>query len=107
MSDAPPEWDEARARSLIGKRVLIGITYPADGGRQEQMFGEIVHAEQGAAIVVALGGVHKGRTYNLPADLSALHPAAPGEYRLRSTGDTVTDPDFISTWTIRPPEQTD
>ena len=39
-------------------------------------------------------------TYTLPPDLRNYEPAAPGEYRLRSTGEVVADPDFISNWTI-------
>jgi len=40
----------------------------------------------------------------LPPDLRAFQDAPPGEYRLRSTGEVVVDPDFISSWTInRPP----
>jgi hypothetical protein len=35
----------------------------------------------------------------LPPDLSAIRHAAPGEYRLKESGEIVKDPDFITTWT--------
>ena len=44
-----------------------------------------------------------GETFSLPPDLESLQPAKPGVYRLRSTGEAVENPDFVSTWTVRAP----
>jgi len=41
-----------------------------------------------------------GELFGLPPDLSSTKPAPPGEYRLNSTGEIVTDPDFLTTWTF-------
>jgi hypothetical protein len=41
-----------------------------------------------------------GSFYWLPPDGRAFEEAPPGEYRLRSTGEVVIDPDYLATWTI-------
>ncbi|MBN7463153.1 hypothetical protein I3U64_23750, partial [Mycobacteroides abscessus subsp. abscessus] len=39
-------------------------------------------------------------TFTLPPAPESFSPAAPGEYRLRSTGEVITDPDYLATWTV-------
>lgn len=100
----PPAWDDAKAAKLVGATVLIGITrLDAAGAEQEQMFGVIRSANGRDGFEVALKGTRAGETYWLPPDLRNIDPAAPGEYRLRSTGEVVTNPDYTTTWTIHPP----
>ena len=95
-----PAWDEERAKTLAGALVLIGLTRSGpDGEHLEQMFGTVVSARP-QGIEVALGGTRAGKVFRLPPDLTAFHPASPGEYRLRSTGEVVTDPAFTTTWVI-------
>jgi hypothetical protein len=36
----------------------------------------------------------------LPADAAAYRPAERGSYTLSETGETVVDPDYLSTWRI-------
>ena len=36
----------------------------------------------------------------LPADYGAYDEAAPGRYVLAATGETVVDPDFVTTWDV-------
>lgn|GEM_PF-3714403 len=36
----------------------------------------------------------------LPADAAAYSRAASGRYTLRSTGEVVVDPDYLTTWTV-------
>ena len=104
--DERPSWDDEQAEELIGATVLIGITRLGDDGyEQEQMFGVIRSANPRNGFEVALAGSREGQTYWLPPDLRSFSLAAPGEYRLRSTGETVTNPDFTSTWTVGPPVQ--
>lgn len=101
--DQRPAWNEEQAAKLIGAKVLIGITrMRSEGSEQEQMFGVIKSANARDGFEVALDGSRKGQTYWLPPDLRNFSPAEPGEYRLRSTGETVTNPDYTSTWTIQP-----
>ncbi len=102
-----PAWDEEMSTDLVGSSVLVGITYlHADGSleSQVQMFGTIASAHPRDGIMISLQGDRAGETYWLPPDLRGFEPAPPGSYRLRSTGETVEDPDYTSTWTItRPP----
>ena len=101
-----PPFDDRRAAALIGKYVLIGLTYhDADGQllEQRQMHGTIVAADAQHGIDVELKGVGYGETYRLPPDLRPLQPAPPGEYRLRSTGEVVTDPDLTCSWSVTKP----
>jgi len=96
-----PAWDDEVATSLPGKLILVGITYKdAEGAVVEsvQFFGRVVKAERARGITLALEGGRSGETYVLPPDMRSLERARPGEYRLRSTGEIVIDPDFLITW---------
>jgi len=104
MSDNPPDWDELLAERLHGARVLVGLTYrKPDGDDLLQFFGTVSEVHPREGIMLELEGSRAGETYRLPPDLRAFHPAPPGSYRLRQTGEMVIDPDFTSTWEITPP----
>jgi hypothetical protein len=97
------EFDLERARSLVGKHVIIGLTYYDHNDtflEQVQLHGDIVRFDQAEA-VVRLSST--GELFILPPDPSAFVEAAPGEYRLRSTGEVIVDPDLTSSWTIQKP----
>lgn len=94
------EWNEQRAKTMLGKRVLIGVTKVLPEGRDtRQMFGTIA-AVSACGVEVELEGADAGQTYRLPADLTAFQPASPGDYLLRATGEILADPDFVGVWTI-------
>ncbi len=96
-----PAWDQKGAEALRGCSVLIGITRAsAESLEQEQMFGVITSANARDGFEVALQGSRNGEVYWLPPDVRNFFPAQPGEYRLRSTGEVVVNPDFTTTWTI-------
>ena len=102
--DHPPALDETLAKQVLGKRVLIGITYVNSSGEiieQRQMHGviETVTSEDGVPIRLSDGAL-----FRLPPDLRGLERAAPGIYRLRSTGEEVENPDYLWTWTVTSPE---
>ena len=104
-ADHPPPLDHDLARALVGKRVLVGLTYlHADEtlDEQRQVHGVVTRAdESGVAIELPDGG-----EFTLPPDLRPYRPAPPGEYRLRSTGEVVVDPDYTAAWTVtRPPPE--
>jgi hypothetical protein len=105
--DSRPPWDSALALSLVAKRVLIGLTYCDHDDRlieQKQLHGTIIKADADKGFAVRLEGQREGELYWIPPDLRAFQDAPPGEYRLRSTGEIVVDPDLISNWVInRPP----
>jgi len=97
-----------KAKEIINKRVLIGITYLDQSGEMidsEQMYGKVlsVHAD---SVKVELEGLHKGEIFSMPRDLRALHKAEPGVYTLNSTGEEVENPGYTIAWNItKPPEK--
>jgi len=103
MNHTPP-WDTGRAASLDGALVLVGITLESpEGARLSQFYGTVVEVDAVKGVTLRLEGTRSDETYRLPPDLDAFTPAPPGEYRLRATGEVVTDPDFTTQWTITPP----
>ena len=102
VGSANPNFDPALARNLIGKLVLVGITHQTKAGevlRQEQVFGTVVEADPQRGIAVLLQGNRAGETKSFPPCTTVFHLAAPGEYRLRTTGEVVVNPDFCAEWT--------
>lgn len=100
-----PQLDESKAKDYVGKTVLIGVTYLDHEERQTgqpQWHGIITEVCNAKGIVIALQ--NDPNYCALPPDVSALRPAKPGEYRLRATGEFVTGPDFLTTWTRRAPD---
>jgi hypothetical protein len=99
-----PDWSELR-----GRTVLLGLTFAdAEGNLIEriQRHGVIESADPERGVVtrlVAPGLPWDGELYRLPPDLPNFSEAAPGTYRLRSTGETIVDPDFTASWEIRSP----
>jgi len=103
MADRP-EWDDGRARSMVGSLVVIGLTRAnPDGDTFEQMLGTLKSADHDKGFEIELDGSRKGGVYWLPPHLDAFQQAAPGEYRLRSTGEIVVNPDYLATWIVEPP----
>ena len=85
---------------LLGKVILVGITYYTCDHQlieQKQYHGIVVRADEQAVVIRR----ESGEELSLPPDLRSTKPAPPGEYRLRSTGEIVVDPDFLSTWNVR------
>jgi len=98
-------WDEAFARALIGKTLLVGLTWlDPEGDRLEQMHGEVVSVDARRGIELRLAGERAGDVFWLPPDLRSITAAAPGSYRLRATGEIVENPGFTATWNIHPPK---
>lgn len=87
---------------LIGKTIIIGITRVDANDElieQIQMHG-VISEITAKNISIRLS---TGKDYNLPPDCSSIKKAPPGEYRFRSTGETVVNPDYMTTWTIHAP----
>jgi hypothetical protein len=96
-SDGRPPFDEERARSFIGKSVLIGMSYEDSESRplgQHQLHGRVVNANLKNGVCVRLEGLHAGKYTWLPPDLHPWKELPRGEYRLRSTSEVLTDPDL-------------
>jgi hypothetical protein len=105
--DERPSWDDELAARIIGKTLLIGITYCHPDGsvrEQKQLHGIAVEADPNRGVSIACQGENIGRRYTVPPDFRSLQPAEPGEYRLKSTGEIIKDPDYTSSWTITRPK---
>ncbi len=84
---------------LVGKLLLVGITYYTDSDElieQKQFFGTVTEANESFILIKQPDGT----VFSLPSDLSSTKRARPGEYKLRSTGEIVTNPDFFATWNL-------
>ena len=95
------DFDEKLAASFVGKHLLIGVTYldhAEEPIEQKQRHGRIVRINPREGVVV---GLSDGGELKLPPDLRSFQVARPGEYRLRSTGEVVIDPDLTCTWVIK------
>lgn len=100
-----PYFDDEEARAIIGKRLLVGVTHRNHADEImsiEQFHGEIIRASRKEGIIIRLDDSGKERW--VPPDLSRLESAEPGNYRLKGSGEVVVNPDFLSTWTVYPPD---
>jgi hypothetical protein len=100
-----PDFTDEDAASILGKYVLIGVTYEDSSGNmleQAQMHGVIERADS-FGIVVELRGKHAGTSWRMPPDMRAISAAPAGSYRLRETGEIVENPDLLAEWTITKP----
>ncbi|MGR4871313.1 hypothetical protein ACIPRI_20920 [Variovorax sp. LARHSF232] len=100
-----PPWDASLAKTLPGQLVLVGLAYfetdAEEPFEQQQLFGRVVAADERKGILLSLEGRRTGEEFNLPPDTRSFRQAGPGEYRLRTTGETVVNPDFTVTFSIR------
>jgi hypothetical protein len=88
---------------FLGKSLLVGITRCDMSGNpvsQEQFHGTIKRISRQEGLVLLLAGTDTERS--LPPEVSLLETANPGEYRLRTTGEVVMNPDFTATWSVYP-----
>lgn len=84
---------------LIGKLLLVGITYYTDNNElieQKQFYGTVTEANESFILIKQPDGTE----FTLPSDLNSTKRARPGEYKLRSTGEIVTNPDYFATWSL-------
>lgn len=98
--DGQPWFNEDRGRSMIGKTILVGLTSISPNGSASEVRQLVGSAEQIDQMGIRLR-LEGGDYYDLPPDLRPVDEAMPGEYRLRSTGQVVVDPDFTATWNVR------
>lgn len=88
----------------IGKYILIGLTYLNHSKEVDYM------VEVHGVITEITNNIIYIKTkeetpFTIPFDLRAIRLANPGTYKLRSTGEEIKNPDYLSTWTITPPEK--
>ncbi len=102
--DGRPPFDKDLASKIIGKYVIVGYTYLYSNGkldRQEQKHGIVIKANEKDGVGIKL--YNPDEVIWLPPDLRFWKPALPGSYKLRSTGEVVIDPDYLTNWVVNPP----
>ena len=96
---------EITFEDLIGKVILVGVTYTDAHDNihcRKQWWGTVEKASMREGISVSLR--NSSDACVLPPDLRAIRRASPGEYRLKESGEIVTDPDFLATWICVEPD---
>ena len=95
---------ELNFENIIGKVMLVGFTYVKPNGEvagRRQFWGRVEEVDaRGIYLRHPSGARHA-----VPPDLRSTSAAAPGTYRLHSTGEEIENPDLLSTWTVRAPEE--
>ena len=90
-------------RKYIGKTVLVGISVFSSIGELEeryQYFGEIISIDNVISIKTKEGSI-----WTLPPDTKSLRKASKGIYTLKSNGEQIENPDFLSTWNVTKPNE--
>ena len=96
---------ELKLSDLVGKVMLVGVTYYTHDKQfieQKQYHGTVLRADEDGIIIQKSDGEETW----LPPDLRSTHPARPGEYRERSTGEIIENPDYLTFWKVfkKPPK---
>lgn len=90
----------------IGKHLLVGLTYlNTDESVQDriQIHGKIVDSSESTIVFIR---EDNGEEFSIPFDEDNLEKSDPDSvYHLKSTGETVENVDFVSSWTIHPPKK--
>jgi hypothetical protein len=97
--------DDRFAAELLGTDVLAGVTMVDHAGRvteRQQCHARVVDASDEGGVTLVDGD---GTEHWLPFDPAAYEPAEPGEYELRSTGQVVVDPTWLTKWIVKPPQR--
>jgi hypothetical protein len=102
--DDPSHFSREQAWEIYGKHFLVGETYlDALGGvlERRQFHGKVIRVNPREGIVLQLPN---GEERTLPPDFRGIKAADPGEYRLRSSGEVIVDPDYTCSYTITRPQ---
>ena len=98
------DWDNA-AQQLVGTVTVIEVQhYDAKGAflRHDHIYGLVSSADRKNGIrLIANGKTFNGKLVVLPAQLDSFTRPKPGSYKLKSTGETVTDPHWFTTWMVK------
>lgn len=87
-------------KAFADKRIIVGITFlDKDGAliEQFQTHGRVIAANGAEGIVLVRPN---GSRFVIPPSPQWLKAARPGEYRLRATGEVVTNPDYLLSTTL-------
>jgi hypothetical protein len=88
---------------MVGKRLLVRITYVGSGDSSDEKVQFVGVVTDVDPVVMIDHGM--AEPFSLPAERDAYDEAPPGHYTLHDTGEVVEDPDFMTTWTVNPPDK--
>lgn len=100
------DYDAEFAADLIGKTLLVGLTYIREDGtliNRRQVFGTVVSCDEKAGIILRLND--GGELFTIAPITEAIEPASPGVYQLSDDDTQVTDPDFTALLTVTKPSR--
>jgi hypothetical protein len=103
---ADRDYDAEFAADLIGKTLLVGLTYLRNDGsliQRRQLFGTVISCDEREGIVLKLSG--SDELFTIASITDAIEPAVPGVYQLSDEDIEVIDPDFTALLTVRKPVQ--
>jgi hypothetical protein len=93
--------EQIEPSEIDGRVILVGLTrYQSDGGYTQEQFVGVADVEDRETYALVRVSCDDGVVRDYPFDARSLKRAPAGEYRLRSTGQVVKDPDFLMTWTV-------
>jgi hypothetical protein len=90
-----------RLQHLVGARLLVGVNVRAPDGSvldREQFCGRVLEVADGVVVVERPHAPDDPAV--LPADPENYNVAPAGRYVLATTGETVVDPDYLTTWDV-------
>lgn len=97
-------WDEDFARNLLGRTLLVGITYLEQDGsiaERQQIFGTVQSCNAKTGIVITLK--ESGETFTVAPILEAIEPAKPGVYQMKDSDNVIINPDFTAMFSVTRP----
>lgn len=86
-------------KDMVNKSVIVGLTYVNKDNsinHRVQFSGTITSCNNNGIVILK----SDGEVFNLPPDPSAFNKAPAGEYTMKTTGEVVVNPYFMTTWTI-------
>ena len=105
MLDDQPPFGQDGFDCYQGKYILVGVTYMDRSGEvraQQQLHGIIESVSLTEGFHIALRGLRAGEVWTMPPAFEVIEQARPGTYTLRSTGETIENPDLLATWEVYP-----
>lgn len=83
----------------LDKIILVGIIFTDKDNNlieQYQTHGTIKSIQNHTITILR----NDNSLFHIPFDTDAIYKAEPGEYKEKSTGIVVVNPDYITTWTV-------
>ncbi len=92
-------------KKFIGKHLLVGLTYLNEDETVSQIIqlhGVIIEIKDNT---IFFERADNGETFTIPFDSKSIKRSQPGAvYKLKSTGESVEDVDFLCSFTIHNPQ---